>query len=229
MHDFQSRFLDYCLKRGVLKFGQYTLKSGRVSPYFFNVGLFNTGADLVALGAYYAEAIDRSGVAFDLLFGPAYKGIPLAAVTASALYQNHQCDIAYAFDRKETKDHGEGGITVGAPVQGRVMIIDDVITAGTAIRQSMQLIESLGASVSAVTLALDRQEKGQGEASAIQELEQSGVQVIPIIRLDDILQYLQTSHLNQHLQAVEDYRDRYGIDSAPAANSALSSTHTGHP
>lgn len=211
MHDFQSRFLDYCLKRGVLKFGQFTLKSGRISPYFFNAGLFNTGADLVALGTCYAEAIDRSGVEFDLLFGPAYKGIPLAAITASALYQNHQRDISYAFDRKEKKDHGEGGKIVGAPIQGRVMIIDDVITAGTAIRQSIQLIESLGASVSAVTIALDRQEKGLGEQSAIQELEQTGIQIIPIIRLEDILGFMQAGDLDQHFQAVVNYRDRYGI------------------
>jgi len=212
MHSFQSRFLDYCLDRGVLKFGQFTLKSGRVSPYFFNAGLFNTGADLVALGAFYAEAIDRSRIEFDLLFGPAYKGIPLAAVTASALYQNYQRNFSYAFNRKETKDHGEGGNIVGAPIQGRVMIIDDVITAGTAIRQSMQLIESLGASVCAVTIALDRQEKGLGEQSAIQELEQAGIPIIPIIRLEDILRFLQTGDFRQHLQAVNNYRDEYGID-----------------
>ena len=212
MHSFQSQFLDYCLDRGVLKFGQFTLKSGRVSPYFFNAGLFNTGADLVALGAFYAEAIDRSRIEFDLLFGPAYKGIPLAAVTASALYQNYQRNFSYAFNRKETKDHGEGGNIVGAPIQGRVMIIDDVITAGTAIRQSMQLIESLGASVCAVTIALDRQEKGLGEQSAIQELEQTGIPIIPIIRLEDILRFLQTGDFRQHLQAVNNYRDEYGID-----------------
>ena len=212
MQAFQSRFLEYCLNRGVLRFGQFTLKSGRVSPYFFNAGLFNTGADLVALGTYYAEAIVHAQVEFDLLFGPAYKGIPLATVTASALYQNHQRDIAYAFDRKEAKDHGEGGNIVGAVVEGRVMIIDDVITAGTAIRQSMQLIESLGATVSAVTVALDRQEKGLGEKSAIQELEQTGIKIIPIIRLDDILQYLETSDLQQNLEAVRDYRDQFGIE-----------------
>lgn len=212
MQTFQSEFLDYCLRRGVLKFGEFTLKSGRISPYFFNAGLFNTGADLAALGNYYAEAIQRSQVDFDLLFGPAYKGIPLAAITASALYQRHQRDIPYAFDRKEAKDHGEGGVTVGAPVQGRVMIIDDVITAGTAIRHSMQLIESLGASVSAVTIALDRQEKGQGEHSAIQEIEALGVRVIPIIRLVDILQYLEKNNQTGHLLAVTAYRECYGID-----------------
>lgn len=212
MQAFQSEFLDYCLQRGVLKFGEFTLKSGRISPYFFNAGLFNTGADLAALGNYYAEAIQHAQVDFDLLFGPAYKGIPLAAITASALYQRHQRDIAYAFDRKEAKDHGEGGVTVGAPIQGRVMIIDDVITAGTAIRHTMQLIESLGARVSAVTIALDRQEKGQGEASAIQEIEALGVKVIPIIRLVDILQYLEKNNQTGHLQAVSAYRECYGID-----------------
>jgi len=212
MQAFQSEFLDYCLQRGVLKFGEFTLKSGRISPYFFNAGLFNTGADLAALGNYYAEAIQHAQVDFDLLFGPAYKGIPLAAITASALYQRHQRDIAYAFDRKEAKDHGEGGVTVGAPIQGRVMIIDDVITAGTAIRHTMQLIESLGARVSAVTIALDRQEKGQGEQSAIQEIEALGVKVIPIIRLVDILQYLEKNNQTGQLQAVSAYRECYGID-----------------
>ncbi len=212
MQAYQSQFLDYCLQRGVLKFGEFTLKSGRVSPYFFNAGLFNTGADLAALGDFYAEAIQHAGVKFDLLFGPAYKGIPLAAVTASSLYQNHSRDIPFAFDRKEIKDHGEGGQTVGSPIQGRVMIIDDVITAGTAIRQSMQLIESLGARVTAVTIALDRQEKGQGELSAIQELEQLGVQVITIIRLDDIIQHIKSSSHTSQLKAVAGYRERYGID-----------------
>ena len=212
MQGYQSQFLDYCLQRGVLKFGEFTLKSGRVSPYFFNAGLFNSGADLAALGNFYAEAIQHAGVEFDLLFGPAYKGIPLAAVTASSLYQHHARDIPYAFDRKEVKDHGEGGRIVGAPIQGRVMIIDDVITDGTAKRQSMQLIESLGARVSAVTIALDRQEKGQGELSAIQELELLGVQIITIIRLDDIVQHLRNTSQTSQLKAVVAYRERYGID-----------------
>lgn len=212
MQAYQSSFLDYCLERGVLKFGKFTLKSGRISPYFFNTGLFNTGADLAALGGYYAEAIEHAEIEFDLLFGPAYKGIPLAAITASALYQFHQRDIGYAFNRKEAKDHGEGGITVGAPIQGQIMIIDDVITAGTAIRQTMQLIESLGARVSAVTIALDRQEKGQGEHSAIQDLEALGVRVIPIIRLADIILYLENSSQTGNLQALAAYRALYGID-----------------
>jgi orotate phosphoribosyltransferase len=212
MQVYQSHFLEYCRKRGALKFGEFKLKSGRLSPYFFNAGIFNTGADLAALGNFYAEAIQHSGVEFDLLFGPAYKGIPLAAITASALYQHHARDIPYAFDRKEAKDHGEGGQIVGAPIQGQVMIIDDVITAGTAIRQSMQLIESLGARVSAVTIALDRQEKGLGDLSAIQELEQLGIRVIPIIRLDDIIQYLSASGQTSQLQAVAAYREQYGSD-----------------
>ena len=212
MQEFQSRFLDYCLQRGALKFGEFTLKSGRISPYFFNAGIFNTGADLAALGSFYAEAIQHANIDFDLLFGPAYKGIPLAAITASSLYKDHQRDIPYAFDRKEAKNHGEGGITVGAPIQGRVMIIDDVITAGTAIRQSLKLIESLGATVCSVTIALDRQEKGQGELSAIQELKALGIRVVPIIQLADILKYLQASNQTEHLETVSEYRNRYGSD-----------------
>ncbi len=212
MQDYQSRFVEYCLQRGALSFGEFTLKSGRISPYFFNAGIFNTGADLSALAGYYAEAIEDAKIDIDLIFGPAYKGIPLAAITASAMYQRFARDIPYAFDRKEAKNHGEGGITVGAEIQGRVMIIDDVITAGTAIRQSMKLIASLGAEVTAVTIALDRQEKGQGELSAIQELEQLGVRVIPIIRLADILQYLQNNQQTDNFTRVAQYRELYGID-----------------
>jgi orotate phosphoribosyltransferase len=212
MQDFQTRFVDYCLERGALRFGEFTLKSGRVSPYFFNAGIFNRGADLDALAGFYADAIVQSGIEFDLLFGPAYKGIPLAAITAGALYRNHGRDLPYAFNRKEAKDHGEGGNTVGAEIAGRVMIIDDVITAGTAIRESIALIEALGARVTAVTIALDRQEKGQGETSAIQELEQQGLQVVSIIRLDHILEYLATSGAAGEREAIEAYRERYGID-----------------
>ncbi len=212
MHPFQNRFVDYCLQRGVLKFGEFKLKSGRVSPYFFNAGLFNQGADLAALSGFYADAIQQAKVEFNLLFGPAYKGIPLAAITACALFQQHQRDVAYAFDRKEIKDHGEGGNIVGAKIRGEVMIIDDVITAGTAIRQSMQLIESLGARVCAVTIALDRQEKGQGERSAIEELEQQGVRVIAIIKLEHILEYLGEKQQDDQLQAIAAYREQYGID-----------------
>ncbi len=211
MQAFQQQFLQYCVDRGVLRFGEFTLKSGRVSPYFFNAGLFNSGADLAALGDFYAQAIQHSGVDFDLLFGPAYKGIPLAAITAASLYRQHQVDKPYAFDRKEIKDHGEGGQIVGAQIRGDILIIDDVITAGTAIRQSMQLIESLGGRVKAVTIALDRQERGQGELSAIEELEQQGIQVIPIIRLADIISYLESSGDPLQLKAIREYRAVYGI------------------
>ena len=212
MHDYQSRFVDYCLQRGALKFGEFTLKSGRISPYFFNAGIFNRGADLAALAEFYADAIAQSGVEFDLLFGPAYKGIPLAAITASALFQAHRVDVPYAFNRKEAKDHGEGGSIVGADIAGRVMIIDDVITAGTAIREAIALIEAHGARVCAVTIALDRQEKGQGEISAIQELEQQGLQVVSIIKLEHILEYLDGSGNATQRDAIERYRSRYGID-----------------
>jgi orotate phosphoribosyltransferase len=216
MHAYQSRFVDYCLQRGALKFGEFTLKSGRVSPYFFNAGIFNRGADLAALAAFYADAIEHSEIDFDLLFGPAYKGIPLAAITASALFQMHQHDIPYAFNRKEAKDHGEGGSIVGAEISGRVMIIDDVITAGTAIREAIDLIEAQGGRVTAVTIALDRQEKGLGQMSAIQELEQQGVSVVSIIKLEHILEYLesngQNSGDNSWRESIEAYRARYGID-----------------
>ena len=212
MHAYQSRFVDYCLQRGALKFGEFKLKSGRVSPYFFNAGIFNRGADLAALAAFYADAIEHSEIDFDLLFGPAYKGIPLAAITASALFQMHQHDIAYAFNRKEAKDHGEGGSIVGAEISGRVMIIDDVITAGTAIREAIDLIEAQGARVTAVTIALDRQEKGLGQMSAIQELEQQGLSVVSIIKLEHILEYLQNSGDNPWHESIEAYRLRYGID-----------------
>ena len=212
MQDYQSRFVSYCIERGALKFGEFTLKSGRISPYFFNAGIFNRGADLAALAGFYADAIEHSGIEFDLLFGPAYKGIPLAAITASALYREHQHDVPYAFDRKEVKDHGVGGQIVGAEIRGRIMVIDDVITAGTAIRQSMQLIEALGARVTALTVALDRQEKGQGELSAIQELEQEGIQVVPIIRLQHIMDYLEQQQQNESLQRIRQYREQYGTN-----------------
>jgi len=212
MHAYQSRFVDYCLQRGALRFGEFKLKSGRVSPYFFNAGIFNRGADLVALAAFYADAIEHSEIEFDLLFGPAYKGIPLAAITVSAMFQLHQRDVPYAFNRKEDKDHGEGGSIVGAEISGRVMIIDDVITAGTAIREAIALIEAQGAEVTAVTIALDRQEKGQGQVSAIQELEQQGLSVVSIIKLEHILEYLEGSGDHAYRESIESYRSRYGID-----------------
>lgn len=212
MHDYQARFVEYCLQRGALKFGEFTLKSGRVSPYFFNAGIFNRGADLAALASFYADTIVASAIEYDLLFGPAYKGIPLAAVTASALYQQHQRDVPYAFNRKEAKDHGEGGSIVGAEVTGRVMVIDDVITAGTAIGEATQLISDLGGRVCAITIALDRQEKGQGERSAIKELEQSGIQVVPIVKLEHILEYLRNRGKTAEVDAIETYRVQFGSD-----------------
>lgn len=212
MEIFQQKFLKYCIQRGVLRFGEFTLKSGRVSPYFFNAGLFNTGEDLAALGNFYAQAIQHAKIDFDVLFGPAYKGIPLAAITAASLFNNFKINTSYAFDRKEKKDHGEGGQIVGAELKGDVLIIDDVITAGTAIRQSMQLIESLGARAKAITIALDRQEKGLGQQSAIEELKQQGIIVIPIIKLADILSYLKRTGDEQHQQAILEYRSRYGIN-----------------
>lgn len=211
MQPFQQQFLELCLKKGILKFGEFELKSGRISPYFFNAGLFNKGSELQALGNFYAQAIQAANVDFDVIFGPAYKGIPLAAITATAMFTMHQRDIPYAFDRKEKKTHGEGGQIVGASLQGDILIIDDVITAGTAIRQSMQLIESYGAKVTAVTIALDRQEKGQSDTSAIQELEQQGISVIPIIKLENILSYLEQQGDEKNLAAVKSYREKYGI------------------
>ncbi len=210
MEKFQKQFLEYSIHRGILRFGEFTLKSGRISPYFFNAGLFNSGEDLALLANFYAQAIQHSKLEFDLIFGPAYKGIPLAAITAASLYNNFQINKGYAFDRKEVKDHGEGGQIVGAELKGDILIIDDVITAGTAIRQAMQLIESKGARVRAITIALDRQEKGQGQQSAIDELRELGIKVIPIIKLADILSYLQETGDEQHKLEIETYRTRYG-------------------
>lgn len=211
MLPFQQQFLELCVSKKILKFGAFQLKSGRISPYFFNVGLFNKGSELHALGHYYAQAIQQANIDIDVIFGPAYKGIPLAAITASRLYAEQQRDIPYAFDRKENKNHGEGGRIVGAELKGNILIIDDVITAGTAIRQSMALIASYGAKTTAISIALDRQEKGQGETSAIQELEQQGLSVIPIIKLENILSYLEQQGDEKNLAAVSAYREQYGV------------------
>ncbi|MBC6943017.1 MAG: orotate phosphoribosyltransferase [Xanthomonadales bacterium] len=209
----QRAFLELAVARNVLRFGQFTLKSGRVSPYFFNAGLFDSGAALATLGAAYADAAVRSGLAFDMLFGPAYKGIVLAAVTATALAQQHGRDLPFAYDRKEAKDHGEGGVLVGAPLRGRVLIVDDVITAGTAIRQSIALIRAAGAEPAGVLLALDREERGQGELSASQDLtREHGIPVVAIARLRDLLAWTADHpELDRHRPALEAYRDRYGI------------------
>ncbi|WP_269618805.1 orotate phosphoribosyltransferase [Zhongshania sp. BJYM1] len=211
---YQQQFIQQAIASEALCFGEYTLKSGRISPYFFNAGRFSSGAALAALGRCYADAIVASGIEFDILFGPAYKGIPLAAATACALADHHQRDVPYAYNRKEKKDHGEGGSLVGASLQGRVLIIDDVITAGTAIREAIGMIEVAGASVAGVAIGLDRQERGKGDRSAIQELEQdASLSVISIVGLNDIVDYLSTAASDASLVArINAYRDRYGVE-----------------
>jgi orotate phosphoribosyltransferase len=213
MQAYQREFIRFAIERGVLRFGEFTLKSGRTSPYFFNAGLFNSGSALAQLGRFYAAAVADSGIDFDVIFGPAYKGIPLAAATAIALAEHHQRDLPWCFNRKEAKDHGEGGTLVGAPLSGRVLIVDDVITAGTAIREVMQIIRAQGAQAAGVLIALNRQERGQGHLSAIQEVEQDyGMPVVSIVSLAQVLEFLgQDEQLKRHLPAVEAYRDQYGI------------------
>ena len=209
----EQQFIEFALERGVLRFGDFTLKSGRKSPYFFNAGLFNTGAALAALGRFYARAIVDSGVRFDVLFGPAYKGIPLAAVTAVALSEQHGIDVPYAFNRKEAKDHGEGGTIVGAPLTGRVLIIDDVITAGTAIGEAVDIIRAHGAEPCGVVICLDRQERGAGAISAIDEVKQRhGLAVVTVATLADLVANLAAKPgLTDALGALERYREAYGI------------------
>ena len=213
MQAYQREFLDFALDVGVLKFGEFTLKSGRISPYFFNAGLFNTGASLARLGRYYAQAIVDSGIPFDVLYGPAYKGIPLAAVTVAALYDQHGMDMPYAFNRKEAKDHGEGGVIVGHALEGRVMIIDDVISAGTSVRESVEIIKGLNATPAGVVIALDRQERGQGERSAIQEVEGDyGMPVTAIVRLQQLIEYLEEKpESTESLARIRAYREQYGV------------------
>ena len=213
MQPYQRDFIRFAIDRGVLRFGEFTLKSGRTSPYFFNAGLFNTGSALAELGRCYAAAIVDSKIPFDVLFGPAYKGIPLAATTAVALADQHQLDVPWCFNRKEAKDHGEGGSLVGAPLAGDVLIIDDVITAGTAIREVMQIINAQQAKAAGVLIALNREERGNGELSAIQEVERDfGIPVISIVSLTQVLEFLADDpQLKQHLPAVEAYRAQYGI------------------
>ncbi|EGQ8315311.1 orotate phosphoribosyltransferase [Vibrio cholerae] len=213
MKAYQREFIEFALEKQVLKFGEFTLKSGRKSPYFFNAGLFNTGRDLARLGRFYAAALVDSGIEFDVLFGPAYKGIPIATTTAVALADHHDVDTPYCFNRKEAKDHGEGGNLVGSKLEGRVMLVDDVITAGTAIRESMELIQANKADLAGVLVAIDRQEKGKGELSAIQEVERDfGCAVISIVSLTDLITYLEQQGNNtEHLEAVKAYRVQYGI------------------
>lgn len=213
MHDYQKDFIKFAIKNDVLRFGEFTLKSGRISPYFFNAGLFNSGEALAKLGQYYAAAIKESNTKFDVLFGPAYKGIPLATTCAVALYEHQQMNIPYSFNRKEAKDHGEGGNIVGAALEGNILIIDDVITAGTAIRESMDIIAAHNAKPAGVIIALDRQEKGTGELSAIQEVEQEyNIPVLSIIKLEHLISYIENNpEFDQNLVSVKAYRDQYGI------------------
>ena len=213
MKDYQKEFIEFALEKQVLKFGEFTLKSGRTSPYFFNAGLFNTGRDLARLGRFYAAALVDSGISYDVLFGPAYKGIPIATTTAVALADHHDHDTPYCFNRKEAKKHGEGGSLVGAELKGNIMLVDDVITAGTAIRESMTIIEQAGAALSGVLIALDRQEKGKAELSAIQEVERDfGTKVISIVTLSDVVSFLQDSEaFAEYLPSVQAYRAKYGI------------------
>lgn len=220
MQDYQKAFIELSIQHKALCFGEFTLKSGRKSPYFFNAGLFQTGAALAALGDYYAQALLESGIDLDMLFGPAYKGIPLVAATAAALARDYQCDYPVCYNRKEVKNHGEGGLLVGAPLQGKVAIIDDVITAGTAVREVIEIVKQGGAEPGAVLIGLDRQERGQGDLSAIQEVEQTyAIPVISIVTLNDIIHYV-TEHSAvlidagytsaKLLAAMTDYRNQYG-------------------
>lgn len=209
-----SSFIDLCLELGVLRFGEFKLKSGRLSPYFFNAGLFNSGRALAELGRSYAQAIEAAGISCDVLFGPAYKGIPLVAATAIALADHHGRSLPWAFNRKEAKDHGEGGNIVGAPLRGRVLIVDDVITAGTAIREAADIIQAAGAQPVGVVLALDRQERGQSALSAVQEVEQTlKLPVISLLKLADLITYLEKSGNVEQLAAVRCYRTAYGVAS----------------
>ncbi|MAI41288.1 MAG: orotate phosphoribosyltransferase [Gammaproteobacteria bacterium] len=210
---YQSDFIEYALGAGVLSFGEYQLKSGRISPYFFNAGAFDTGQRLSRVGYFYAAALIDSGLPYEVLFGPAYKGIPLVSATSVALYDQFGLDVPYAFNRKELKDHGEGGLIVGADVDGKVVIIDDVITAGTAVRESMNILSEIGASVSGILVGIDRQEKGSGKLSAIQEVQHEfGIDVISIIQLDTIIEYLEENNLDENvLRLISDYRKQYGI------------------
>ena len=213
MQSYKKEFLEFAIQADVLRFGEFTLKSGRTSPYFFNAGLFNTGQHLARLGRFYAQAIIDSGTRFDVLFGPAYKGIPLAAATSIALADHHNLNVPYCFNRKETKAHGEGGNLVGAPLQGDILIIDDVITAGTAIRESLAIIDQAGARAAGVVIALDRQERGQSERSAIQEVEQDlGLKVTSIIKLEELQEFLRDKpDFRAALQAINSYREQYGV------------------
>ena len=213
MKTYKRNFLELAMKLGVLKFGEFTLKSGRKSPYFFNAGLFNTGQSIADLGQYYANAIVDSGIEFDMIFGPAYKGIPLATISAAALAEHHQINKPFSYNRKESKQHGEGGIIVGAPLNGKVLIIDDVITAGTAVKEAFNLIENSNAKIAGLIISLDRQEIGESGKSAIQELEDSlNIPVVSIAKLDDLIELIKISDdLKVHLSSIIKYQEQFGI------------------
>ena len=213
MENYKQKFIEMSIQIGALKFGEFELKSGRVSPYFFNMGLFSTGQALKNIGDFYASALEESNIEFDMLFGPAYKGIPLASVMSASLFMNHDKDVPFVYNRKEKKDHGEGGRIVGPPLSGKIVIVDDVITAGTAIKEASQIIRETGAEISGIIIAIDRQEKGAGEYSAVQEVSSKlGVPVISIVNLDQILAFVKNSsfELEDHVEAIESYRKEYG-------------------
>ncbi|MEQ8426690.1 MAG: orotate phosphoribosyltransferase [Gammaproteobacteria bacterium] len=213
MEQYQQDFIEFAISKQVLRFGQFTLKSGRVSPYFFNSGLFNDGDSLAKLGQFYAAAVANASLDFDMIYGPAYKGIPLASTMAIAFSEIHGRNYPFVFNRKEVKDHGEGGLTFGADIAGRVLIIDDVISAGTSVRESIDIIASQGGTTVGAVVAVDRQERGQGQTSAIQEVEQQhGIKVISIISLEQIIAYLQVQgEMPEHLEAINAYKAQYGV------------------
>ena len=214
MRSHQKEFIEMILAKQVLRFGDFTLKSGRTSPYFFNAGLINDGGSLARLGACYAEAIVEAGIAFDMFFGPAYKGIPLATATAVAFAERHRRNVPIAYNRKEVKAHGEGGTLIGSPLDGRVLIVDDVLTAGTAVRESLNLIKAAGAKPAGVVLALDRQERGLGAQSAVQEIQSNfGIPVIRIITLDHLIEYMEAGGDSEELESLRNHRRTWGVDS----------------
>jgi len=213
MENYKQNFIQMSIDIGALKFGEFELKSGRVSPYFFNMGLFSSGRSMKNIGDFYAAALEESNLQYDMLFGPAYKGVPLVSVLSSSLFANHEKDVSFVYNRKEKKEHGEGGQIVGPPLEGKIVIVDDVITAGTAIKEASKMIIEAGAEISGILIALDRQEKGVGDSSAVQEVSRElGVPVISIVNLDQILTYVKNSpsELEAYVNRIEDYREKYG-------------------